>query len=904
MFCRIIYGFLCVFFLNLCSWGLDPDQPISRYLLDHWDQSNNLPSNEIQSLVQTSDGYLWIATSRGLVRFDGVQFSVINLDKNKDNSPPPTAFPNILHVDRQGILWIASPAGLTSYHPKTRRFTNFTTADGLTGDRIRFIQNDLKGNLWICLFTSFVDRFSNNIFTHYDDSHGLTGKKVNAIIEDRSGNLLFGTRENGVFVFRQGKFEQYHIDELTNAFLIHMYEDRKGELWIGTNTGLIRTNGGNTRKYTTKDGLSDNYILRITEDSDGNLWVGTVKGVNRIQKGDGDKLLFQSLMTNLTVTKILEDSEKSLWLGTYDSGIWRLKEGKFFFLEALEAINDKILMALYEDREENTWIGGVEGRLFRLKNGGEIEYIEVPGISGTGFSAISEDGEGYLWFGTDGKGVFKKKGNKYIQFTTADGLADNVVMSIFKDSGNNLWFATSDGISRYRDNKMESFKSIDGLTGKLVYNIYEDSAGNIWAAMNKGAAVFKQSHLSIDHLTHYLTDAQVSSIYEEPNGKESDERIYWIATAGNGLIRLKKEKLFSYTTKEGLSSNAIFQILEDQQGNFWLTSDRGILRVSKQSLNQRAEKNETRSTIEPVQCSEFGVSEGLKSMEFNHSRSRHSVLKKQNGEFWFITKKGIAILNPNTVKINKIPPPVVIENANISEELLEFEFTAPSFLAPEKIKFKYRLEGHDKNWVFLPSGNERMARYEKPKPGKYTFRVMACNSDGVWSRPEDAVMSFALKAPFIKTLFFKLLVILLAAALGGTGYFFIRKRPGGKKSKYKGASINKIFADECINKLRKLMEMDKLYRDPDISLQSLADKLSIAPHVLSQLLNEKLNKSFSDYINGYRIDEAKEILRSPKGEDMKIISLAFDVGFNTKVAFYNAFKKFTGMTPSQYRKNS
>jgi AraC-like DNA-binding protein len=310
----------------------------------------------------------------------------------------------------------------------------------------------------------------------------------------------------------------------------------------------------------------------------------------------------------------------------------------------------------------------------------------------------------------------------------------------------------------------------------------------------------------------------------------------------------------------------------------------------------------------------------MKSSEFFSIFSRNSALKTREGEFWFVTTKGITIVNPGELKINKFSPNVIIEEVFFNDRSIPlsikereekdfkevrdsvFHFTAPTFLSPKKIKFKYKLDGYDRDWVFLPPGEKRTARYKDLAAGTYTFRVTACNSDGVWNSRGDSI-TFTLTPLFHETIFFRILVLFILLVLGFGGYFLYKKQWLRKIRKYKGFSMNPIYLKECIKKLDYLMEIEKVYRDENISLQSLSGKLSITPHQLSRILNEKLNKNFPDFINTYRVEEAKKILADPKRADLKILTIAFDVGFNTKVAFNTAFKKHTKMTPSEFRKN-
>lgn len=909
---------ISLFYCHL--WGLDPEKPVDQYLLDQWEIAEGIPSNTINSITQTADGYLWFATTKGLVRFDGMKFSIIDFTGDKLIASMKSTVADKLFVDREGTLWIGSPEGLTSYQPQNCQFKTFTTAEGITKDRIRRISEDMKGNLWISFYSSYVNRFSNGKFTAFNTSHGLEGKKINTILEDRKGNLLFGSRENGVFIYKEGKFSQYPIADLDKLQIITMHEDRKGDLWIGTNNGLLQVTDQGTQKYTVQDGLSNDYIISIIEDSDWNFWVGTVKGLNRIKKIQKDKIDVETVLKHFTIICLFEDREKSLWVGTYVSGIKRLKEGKFTSYSPLEAYQEEIFFSLFEDQRGDIWIGAHDGKLFRCLGNDLIKSVKIPGVSGTSILSIAEDNEGYLWLGTNGKGVFRGKNGMFLQFTTREGLTDNLVTSISMDSKGNLWFSTFDGLSviRHPNGAIESLNSGNGLLGKRVHNVYEDIDRNIWIAADKGVTVLKEGKLAKENISYYLQDVSVTCIYEDlpdPDKGDSKVRVVWMATHGAGLKRLTLSdgRVVSYTTDNGMTTNFIYQFFEDQQGNFWLMSNSGILRVSKRELNSFANHS-----LDMIHCTSFGISDGLKSLEFDNEFSRNSALKTINGEFWFITKKGISIVNPGKVRINKIPPPVVIEEAFFNEQSislhqevnafkgitdLRFHFTAPAFLSPEKIRFKYQLEGFDEKWVFLSPGSERAARYKDLEPGTYTFRVIACNAEGIWNRTGDT-FTFTIKPLFYQTLVFKILILFMLIALTAAVYYIYKKRPFERKEKYKSSGLTPQFARECIRRLERLMETEKVYRDADLSLQSLAEKLSVSSHVLSQVINEELNRNFSDFINWYRVEEAKKIFRTPKEAQKKIAAVAFDVGFNTIVAFYNAFKKNTDMTPAQYKKEA
>lgn len=917
-----ILGAVIILQLFCCHlWGLDPLKTVDQYLVDKWDISDGIPSNTVITINQTPDGYLYVGTFKGLVKYDGVKFSIVRFAEKEEIYSQDI---RDLFVDKQGTLWIGSSAGLILYQYQTGQFKTFTKDDGITGDGIRRVKEDIKGNTWISFTSSYVNRFSNGEFTAFNESHGLWGKKINVIIEDSQGNLVLGDRENGIFIYKEGKFFKYPVPGLDNVLIITMYEDREGELWIGTDIGLFRVNrqkNKGTRVYTAREGLSSDYITSITEDSEGNLWVGTGQGLNRIKKKQGGLVDFEILLRLVSINCLFEDREKSLWIGTDNSGLKRLKDGKFMSYPLFEAHPREIPASLFEDRHGDTWIGTLSGKLFRSRGDKLIESGAIREPSGTGIAAIAEDAEGNLWLGTMGRGVFQKKSNHLTQFTIREGLADNLVTSIYRDSRDNLWFSTFDGVSVLRSNDgiIESLKSGDGLSGKVVHNVYETKTWDILIAADKGITVLKDGKLTKQNINYYLREVSVTCIYEDPSAPDAGGSVYWIATEGAGLKRLSLKhgtvtSSTSYTTAHGMTTNFIYQFLEDPKGNFWLMSNSGILRVSKHELNLFASGD-----IDQINCISFGISDGMKSLEFDNIFSRNSALKTGDGEFWFITKKGISIVNPEKIRLNQTPPQVVLESVYFNQQSLSlppdaepvtlkgvtdlsFHFTAPTFLSPQKTKFKYQLEGVDWEWILLLPGQERAAHYQDLVPGTYTFRVTACNAEGVWNQTGDS-LTFTIKPLFYQSFLFKIAVLLLlTAVLAAAFYIYKKTRSFEKKEKYKGSPLNPIFAEECIIRLKYLMEIEKVYCDADISLQSLAEKMSIAPHLLSQLLNEKIDRNFADYINQYRIEEAKNILKTPRGASLKISAVAIEVGFNTMAAFYNAFKKHTNMTPTQYKK--
>ncbi len=928
----------CLLLLSLRPvLALDPGTPIKQYLVDHWTISDGLPSNLIHSIAQTPDGYLWIATNKGLVRFDGIVFTKIPFAARAEKSSGQNALPEALYFENN-TLWIGSSAGLTAYHYQSRQFKTYTAADGLTAGRIRRITRDTGGNLWLGFVSTYVNRFMGGNFFAFNNSHGLGGNIINAIIQNRQGNLLVGTRNNGVFIHNGGRFDPYPVDGL-RGFIINLKEDHRGALWITTNKGLLQKNGPNLQTYTVSHGLSNNHTSDLLEDSRRNFWVGSIEGLNRLKKDGAGRITFEHTLKPHVIVSLFEDREGSLWAGTYKSGLFRLKDAGFTTVNLPGAPKGGILFSMFQKKDKEIVIGTDNGKLLRLKDNVPLAPLTVPGLTGTSITAIEEGAGGSLWLGTNGQGALRVNGNSITRLTTQQGLTDGLVTTILSDRQGRLWFGTFDGVSLLPSpgGPVQSLTSRGGLSGNKVHTIHQDKNGNIWVAADRGITVLKNGDIpgpgQKDTLTSILPGVPVTWIYEEPAPPDNDGPVFWLAAPGTGLIRLSfnTRTLVSFTTSHGLTTDFIYRFFEDPRGNFWLISDKGILRVSKAALNRFAAGLARR-----IDCVVYGVSEGLKNPELNNPFPGHAAFRNQNGELWFMNKKEISVINPGKIRVNKAAPPVVLEtvapggkamplppgdggNSFKDTRRIGFSFTAPTLLASEKVTFQYKLEreGESGNWTFLAPGAAREAFFEDLGPGAYTFKVIACNAEGIWN-PTGATFSFNLERSFTKTLLFKAVSFFILILLCTVTLFLLYlrfKKPGAptaspaaaeqekEKIKYKSSPMPAALARERVKKLEYLMEVEKLYCEDTLSLPSLSEKLGINHHQLSQLLNDTLKQRFFDYVNTYRIEETKKLLTvKGKGRAKTIQEISIEVGFNTMTAFYKAFKKHTGMTPGEYKK--
>ncbi|HKV42144.1 MAG TPA: two-component regulator propeller domain-containing protein, partial [Blastocatellia bacterium] len=423
---------------------------------------------------------------------------------------------------------------------------------------------------------------------------------------------------------------------------------------------------------------------------------------------------------------ILQDREGSVWIATAQ-GLNRLKDGKFTSYSQKDGLASNSVLSLYEDAGGSLWIGTRLG-LNCLKNGRLTTYTSAKnGLSEDTVLSITADRDGALWVGTD-SGLNRLSNGRFESYSVKDGLTDNSVWVLQQDHGGALWIGTDGGLDCWKDGRFTSFTTADGLASNVIFSLYEDSEGTLW-----------------------------------------------IGTSG-GLSRLKDGKISTLTRKDGLFDNTIFRILEDSRANLWMSCNKGVFQVSKKDLNRLANKEITR-----VSSAAYGTADGMKSHECNGG-FQPAGCRTLDGRLWFPTTRGVAVIDPDNLHINGLPPPVAVErvfadgkqiDARVlgrfppGTEKFEFHFTAMSHLAPEKIRFKYKLEGFDSEWA--DAGDSREAGYTNLRPGDYTFRVIACNNDGVWNEA-GASFGFRLAPHFYQSVWFYGLLVIGAAMIALTAY--------------------------------------------------------------------------------------------------------------------------------------
>jgi ligand-binding sensor domain-containing protein/signal transduction histidine kinase len=727
--------------------ALDSPRELSQFGHEVWLTENGLPQNTVHAIAQTKDGYIWIGTEEGLARFDGIRFTVFD----KQNTPElKSNYIRSLLADRQGSLWIGTAEGLVRM--LNGKFTLFTRDNGLPSETIHAVYEDREGNLWVATANGLALLKSGGLTTFTTKERLISGS-IQALFEDAGGAFWIAT-PYGVGRIKDGKFTNFTVrDGLGSNSVRAIQQDRSGRLWFGSLGGLTSFDGDRFTNHTTRDGLPNDRIISLYALHDGGLLIGTAGGFSRFADGRFNSFNTGESLATSTILSLLEDREGNLWIGTESGGINLLKDTKFTTYTVKNGLSNDLVKSIHEDRQGNIWIGTDGGGLNLLQHGKLRVYSTRDGLSSNVVLALFSDNSGTLWAGTpDGLNRFSQ--GKFTIYTSADGLANNDVRSIYPDRSGNLWIGTRGGLTRMKDGVFKTFTEVDGLPNDLITTLYEDLKGNLWIGTFGGLGKLTMEEFTTFTTRDGLSSDAIISLHEDSDGT------LWIGTNGGGLNRMKDGKFTAYTTSNGLLDDVVYRILEDGRNNLWLSCRRGIFHISKKELDEFA-----RGTIASIAPVAYGTADGMMTRECSGGGDP-AGWRGSDGKLWFPTIKGVAMIDPERIKTNSHAPPVVIEQIHIDDQSFapseRFElpagttrfdlyYTAPSFVAPENVRFKYKLEGFDTDWI--DSGTRRTAYYTNLRPGAYTFRVIASNNDGVWNQT-GAAFSLYLKPYFYQTYWF------------------------------------------------------------------------------------------------------------------------------------------------------
>jgi signal transduction histidine kinase/ligand-binding sensor domain-containing protein/DNA-binding response OmpR family regulator len=748
----IVFCFLLLYLLiPFALVALEPDKAISQYSVRVWDMDDGLPGNSVFVIRQTQNGYLWLGTQDGPVRFDGVNFELISNETTHFKGREIRA----LLEDSKGVLWIGTSAG-GLFRYKDGVFKPFSVSGHKFLAKIRAIEEDSEGNLWIGSLKEGLTCLCNDIFTTYSQEDGLPSKEVYSIYKDDNDVLWATFREGIVRITGPKKFETLvNQKDIPDIFTCCLYNTDSRELWIGTGSkGLFRWKNDKFKHFGPEAGIPNQSITYFCEDKDKNLWIGTDGGgLIRMKDGVFTTLSVGEGLADDDVHSMYQDREGNLWVGTLDGGLHRFSDGKFTTYTIKEGLAHDYSQVVIQNKTGDILIGTKGGLNLLKKRQLTSVLTSREGLLNNSVVCLLEDNSGILWIGTWG-GLHRLANGKLTSITTKDGLPDDRIESLFEDRHGNIWVGTEKGLSRIDKNsgKIYVLSTKKGPFKKTVHFIYEDTKGNLLVGTTNGLHRIEEGAITAVTPASGMENYFYECIYEDKEG------VLWLGTH-SGLIRWKEDKPVLYTTQCGLDDNYVTSILEDEKGNLWLAGRNGISKISKKKL-----QDFTTGTIGSVHPVSYNERDGMKS-----GWCTGPGFETQDGRFWFPTSVGVTTIDPNHIKENELEPTLIIEkfivddksiDINKTLELepgkkrLEIHYTGVSFINPQKIRFKLKLEGYDEDWV--AAGGARSIVYSGLSPGRYTFRMKACNSDGVWSKEEES-FSFYLKPYFYQTTWFFIL---------------------------------------------------------------------------------------------------------------------------------------------------
>jgi len=721
---------------------------LAQYRYDIWTADTGLPQNIVRGVCQTPDGYLWVATLDGLARFDGVRFTVFN----KSNSPGITSnrFSSMV-AGNKGDLWLYSEGGgIIRYHQGS--FRPYGTTEGLADNTAQGLAGDEKGNIWVLSSNTILQW--NEVDDRFVD---ITPKDLkmpySSFRWETTG--FWGWDEKGLHSFHKGHFATYPLpSSLPGRSIWSATLDQSETMWLETFDGKhITLIDGKMVNHPADEAISHT-------DRRGHTWSMLIG--RQLARSIKDSPL--GLATSISFSQFYEDREGNIWLGTEGHGLYRLQRQSIRVYSKEEGLGERNVYPIYQDRSGDVWMGTWGFGLSRFKAGKFTKYTVSDGLPNKLVTALYEDNAGQLWIGSHGGlSIFA---NGKIRKSSVPALPNRaVVQAIDQDRNGTLWFGTTAGLVSYKDGLTKVLTTHDGLATDDVRVIVESRAGDLWIGGYGGITQVHDGRFITWTEHNGLPSNSVRAIYEDGDG------VLWIGTYDNGLGRFENGRWTRYGPHAGLFSNGAFQILEDFHGNLWISCNRGIYRMSKKDLNDfAAGKHNSITSIA------YGKVDGMLNIECNGGLWPAGI-KTRDGKMWFPTQDGVAVIDPESVRSNPEPPPVVIESATVDQgtvpvskairiapfkENLEIQYTALSFIKSDQIRFRYMLEGLDTNWVH--PGPRRTAYYSHLPPGSYVFHVIASNSDGVWNT-EGQTLPVIVLAPFYRTWWFLMLLMLSATAL-------------------------------------------------------------------------------------------------------------------------------------------
>jgi ligand-binding sensor domain-containing protein/signal transduction histidine kinase len=747
------------------------------YVVDFWRTEQGLPHNTVNAILQTRDGYLWLGTASGLVRFDGLNFTPVGVETAAGLQD---ARVTALLEDRHGVVWVGTQGGgvFRLHHGQAEQLT---MADGLADNAVTSLAEDTAGTVWLGTQRG-LNRWRNQRLELFASNTLRAGDTVVALHAGRSGAMWVTTRAE-VYKLQGEVAELFRLANSPpdrNGELRGAYEDRAGNLWTFSATFLL--NLSRDRRYNAFRSLdpASSRVWTISEQDDGTFWIGTSgRGLVRFFQGRFDVVGTREGLDQCDVRALFADHEGNLWIGTSGNGLARLRVRQWRIFTGTDGLVSPKLTTITMESNGILWIGTEDAGVVRF-NGTRFESFAggVPFQRNMHIQSLCVDRSGALWAGTWGDGVIRMAGDRQWRFGTAEGLSDNVVTVVAAEPGTDaVWAGTrSGGLHRISETNITSFGVPEGLTGEAVRCLLFTRSGRLIIGSDGGGLVgWDGQRLALVPSPAGIGAQPVRCLTEDRAGQ------LWVGTAGGGVFCRAGGNWVNLTTANGLASDSIGEIVQDGAGHFWFGSDQGVFQV--RAMEMQGVLRGTMRTVTSVLAAR-----GQGAAEVKSAAGWPAALLTPAGALWFASNGGLLLVDPFNVKAAATPR-VMIErvlvdgrSVSLAEHVsdkkpiqlgpgvrsLDFAFTAISFNAPEKTRFRHKMEGFDTDWV--QSDIARRVHYGPLPPGSYRFRVIACSADGVWGQ-EGAAVAVVVLPPIWRAWWF---ITLCGATLVGGIWLVVR----------------------------------------------------------------------------------------------------------------------------------
>lgn len=768
LFHRVALAWGCLLFAST------PVLSAPHYIIRAWYAEDGLPQNAVTAAVQTRDGYLWLGTYTGLVRFDGERFVVFD-----DQNTPALKNSRItsLYESVDGALWIGHETGdLTRF--RDGRFEAVPVNAAWSEGKISGIGADDSGDIWLMNPDGLLARVRDGrvLSPAAGEIQGVFGIAVN--------------RHGGFWVNRNGKVSELRGGELhvqqfepqrTNCYAFGICASRDGKLWVEADSRVRKWDGNRWTEDRGDASWGTAPLASFTELRRGFLAAGTTAQGLFLIPPKGETLHFDRTngLSHNWVRCLWEDREGDLWAGT-GTGLSMLRQSNLTTVSPPDAWQGCAVLSVTTGQDESLWIGTEGAGIYHWRNGLWSHFgFENSGLKNSFVWSVAEDVQGQLLAGTWGGGVFILRNDK-VEPAPQFGGFFTPATAILPARSSGFWIGTAEGLIRYESNQLTKFGRDAGLVSPDVRSVVETTNGTVWFGMYAGGlGCLQNGSIRQFRKSDGLASDFVQCLKLDTNGA------LWIGTFGGGLSRLQDGHFRTVCMDQGLPNNVICHIEDDGLGNFWMSSYGGIFRVAKAELGACAD-----GRIPEVRCLVYGKGDGMPTLECSGGL-QPAGCRSKDGRLWFPTSKGLVGVNPSDVTTNLQRPPVIIEEFRVDGKLIlhsgpnvlqikpghqrfDFQYTGLSFVSPERVRFRCRLEGLEKDWE--DAGKRREVNYTFVPPGDYVFHVIACNNDQIWNE-EGASFAFRVLPHFWQTGWFRVVTILsLVVAAGGLTWFETRRR--------------------------------------------------------------------------------------------------------------------------------